>query len=88
MITMKTKYALKALACMAKAAPKEPVLIAEIAATEGIRCREESTCGVRLVLQDLYETSVRILESTTMADLVQRAEVASQEGPPILRYFI
>lgn len=153
MITMKTKYALKALAYLAKAPPEEPVLIADIAQAEDIPrkflelilvelkqhgvvhsrkgrgggyllsvppekitlaalmrlldgpiapvpclsrtayrrcegCRDESTCGVRLVLQDLYEASVKILEGTTIADLVKRADLVSQEGPPVLRYFI
>ena len=36
MITMKTKYALKALAYLATARPEEPVLIAEIAQREDI----------------------------------------------------
>lgn len=153
MITMKTKYALKALAYLATALPGAPVLIAEIAQREGIPrkflelilaelkqhgfvhsrkgrgggyflavtpdkvaiaavmrvldgpiapvpclsrtsyqrcegCKDEATCGVRLVLQDLYESSVKILESTTLADLVRRVELASKEGPPLLRYFI
>ena len=153
MITMKTKYALKALAYLATAPPGAPVLIAEIAEREGIPrkflelilaelkqhgfvhsrkgrgggyylavtpekiaiaavmrvldgpiapvpclsrtsyqrcegCKDEATCGVRLVLQDLYESSVKILESTTLADLVRRVELASKDGPPLLRYFI
>src|SRR5205814_2636100 len=122
MITMKTKYALKALGYLAMAPPEAPVLIAEIADREDIPrkflelilaelkqhgfvhsrkgrgggyflavrpekiaiaavmrvldgpiapvpclsrtsyqrcegCRDEATCGVRLVLQDLYESS-------------------------------
>lgn len=153
MITMKTKYALKALAYLANAPPDEPVLIAEIAEKEDIPrkflelilaelkqqgfvqsrkgrsggyflatspdkialagvlrvldgpiapvpclsrtnyrhcdgCRDEATCGVRLVLQDLYEASVKILESTTLADLIERVDRATKEGPPVLRYFI
>lgn len=153
MITMKTKYALKALAYLATAPPEGPVLIAEIAEKEDIPrkflelilaelkqhgfvrsrkgrgggyflavepakitlasvmrvldgpiapvpclsrksyqrcdgCKDEATCGVRLVLQDLYESSVKILEGTTLADLVRRVELASKEGPPVLRYFI
>lgn len=51
-------------------------------------CRDEATCGVRLVLQELYEASVKILESTTLEDVVRRVELASKEGPPVLRYFI
>jgi Rrf2 family protein len=153
MITMKTKYALKALAYLATAPMDEPVLIAEIAEKEGIPrkflelilaelkqhgfvrsrkgrgggyflaappekisiaaimrvldgpiapvpclsrtsyqrcegCRDEATCGVRLVFLDMYEASVKILESTTLADLVRRVASASKEGPAVLRYFI
>jgi Rrf2 family protein len=153
MITMKTKYALKALAYLATARPEEPVLIAEIAEREEIPrkflelilaelkqhgfvrsrkgrgggyylavlphkisiaavmrvldgslapvpclsrtayqrcegCKDEATCGVRLVLQDMYEASVRLLESTTLADYVQRVDKATREGPPVLRYSI
>jgi len=153
MITMKTKYALKALAYLAQTPAEEPVLIAEIAEREGIPrkflelilaelkqhgfvhsrkgrgggyylatspekisiasvmrvldgpiapvpclsrtayrkcdgCREEATCGVRLVMQDLYEASVKVLESTTVLDLVKRVQTATKEGPPVLRFFI
>jgi len=153
MITMKTKYALKALAYLATSRPEEPVLIAEIAEREEIPrkflelilaelkqhgfvrsrkgrgggyylavvphkisiaavmrvldgslapvpclsrtayqrcegCKDEATCGVRLVLQDMYEASVRLLESTTLADYVQRVDKATREGPPVLRYSI
>jgi Rrf2 family protein len=153
MITMKTKYALKALSYLATAPPSSPVLISEIAEKEGIPkkflelilaelkqhgfvrsrkgrgggyflavepekislagvirvldgpiapvpclsrtayrrcdgCRDEATCGIRLVLQELYEASVKILEATTLIDLVRRAEQSSPKGPPILRYFI
>jgi len=153
MITMKTKYALKALAYLAVSPPDEPVLIAEIAEREEIPrkflelilaelkqhgfvrsrkgrgggyclavapqkisiasvmrvldgslapvpclsrtayqrcegCRDEATCGVRLVLQEMYESSVKLLEATTLAELVRRVEKASREGPPVLRYSI
>jgi Rrf2 family protein len=153
MITMKTKYALKALGYLATAPPEAPVLIAEIADREDIPrkflelilaelkqhgfvrsrkgrgggyylavapqkisvaavmrvldgslapvpclsrtayqrcegCRDEATCGVRLVLQDMYEASVRLLESTTLADFVDRMRKAVREGPPVLRYSI
>lgn len=153
MITMKTKYALKALSHLASAPKDRPVLIAEIAEREGIPkkflelilaelkqhgfvqsrkgrgggyflavqpdkislagvirvldgpiapvpclsrtayrrcegCRDEATCGIRLVLQELYEASVKILEATTISDLVRRAELLSKDGAPVLRYFI
>jgi hypothetical protein len=36
----------------------------------------------------MYESSVKLLESTTLADLVRRVEYATREGPPVLRYSI
>jgi Rrf2 family protein len=153
MITMKTKYALKALTHLAKAKPGEPVLIAEIAEREGIPrkflelilrelrqhgmlesrkgrgggyalrqdaksitlasvmrvldgplapvpclsrtayrrcdgCREESSCGVRLVLTDLYAATTQILETTTVADMVARMDRVGEVRPLPLRYSI
>jgi Rrf2 family protein len=153
MITMKTKYALKALGFLAAAPPGKPVLIAEIAEREGIPrkflelilselrqhgflrsrqgrgggyllarepaditlaavirvldgpiapvpclsqtayqrcdgCQDEHTCGVRLILKDLYEASLNVLENTTLADLVRRTEAASRERRRVVRYSI
>jgi Rrf2 family protein len=153
MITMKTKYALKALCHLALAPPGEPVLIAEIATQEGIprkflelilaelkqhgilqsrkgrgggyllaknpdtitvasvlrvldgpiapvpclsrtayqrcaECRDEATCGVRLILREAHAASVQVLEGTTLADMVQRVSNASRSGTPILKYSI
>lgn len=154
MLTMKTKYALKALSYLARAPEGAPVLIAEVAQKEGIPrkflelilaelkqhgfvkskkgphggylmaqpaegiplasvirvlegpiapvpclsrnayqrcdgCADEATCGIRLVLQDLYEASVKILESTTIQDVVEKMDEAAKEGGPRkLRYFI
>jgi Rrf2 family protein len=43
-------------------------------------CKSERTCGVRSVLSDLHEATMRVLEGTTLADMVRRThEVAAQE---------
>lgn len=153
MITMKTKYALKALCRLALSPPGEPVLIAEIAEQEGIprkflelilgelkqhgilqsrkgrgggyllaknpdtitvasvlrvldgpiapvpclsrtayqrcaECKDEASCGVRLVLKEAHAASVQVLEGTTLADMVQRVANAARSGAPILKYSI
>jgi len=153
MITMKTKYALKALCRLASSTTGEPMLIADIAEQEGIprkflelilvelkqhgfltsrkgrgggyllaknpdtitvaaimrvldgpiapvpclsrtsyqrcaECKDEATCGVRLVFRDAHAASVQVLESTTLADMLGRVESASRSGPPILKYSI
>jgi Rrf2 family protein len=152
MITMKTRYALKALCLLAATPPGEPVLIADIAAKEGIprkflelilaelkqhgilqsrkgrgggyllakkpeaislasilrvldgpiapvpclsrtayqrcaECRDEATCGVRLVLKEAHDASVSVLEKTTLADMLSRSSEAGRERP-VLRYSI
>jgi Rrf2 family protein len=152
MITMKTKYALKALCRLALAQPGERILIADIAETEGIprkflelilaelkqhgilqsrkgrgggytlaknadtitvasvlrvldgpiapvpclsrtayqrcaECRDEATCGVRLVLREAHAASVQVLESTTVADMVKRVANAGHAAP-VLKYSI
>lgn len=135
---MKAKYAIKALAYLAAAPAETPVLISQIAESEGIpqkflelilrelrqhglvtskrgrfggyllsreakeiniaeiiriadgpiapvsclsktayrrcvECRDEATCGVRLILRDAYEASLRVLEGTTLADYTLRS---------------
>lgn len=42
-------------------------------------CREGGVCGVRLVLSDLHEATSRILEKTTLADLMRRTRQAHDE---------
>lgn len=134
MLTMKTKYALKALAVLANANAGEPLLIATIAEQEDIPlkflqlilrelrqhgvlrsrkgrgggyflgkpaesihlsalirildgpmapvpclsktayqrcegCRDEATCGVRLILREAHEAMLRVLDNRTLADL-------------------
>jgi Rrf2 family protein len=51
-------------------------------------CVEESTCGVRLVLKELYAATTNILETTTIADIVARVDLASDPRPVPLRYSI
>lgn len=154
MLTMKTKYALKALALLANAEEGEPVLIATIAEQEGIPlkflqlilrelrqhgvlrsrkgpgggyylgkspesislsslirildgpiapvpclsktayqrcegCKDEETCGVRLVLRDVHEATLRVLDTMTLADLARMTkDVETQASQPLHRYII
>lgn len=153
MITMKTKYALKALCRLALAEPGARVLIADIAEQEGIprkflelilgelkqhgilqsrkgrgggytlaknpdtitvasvlrvldgpiapvpclsrtayqrcaECRDEGTCGVRLILREAHAASVQVLENTTLADMVERVASAGKGPLPVLKYSI
>ena len=153
MITMKTKYALKALAVLARAEGDEPVLIGDIADQEGLPkkflelilrelkqhgildsrkgrgggyllrrrpeevtlaqiirildgpiapvpclsqtayrrcegCADERTCGIRLVLKEVYQAELRVLETTTLADLARQVETAAGRQKTVLRFSI
>jgi len=152
MITMKTRYALKALTQLALAGRGTVVLIADLAEREGIpqkfleailrelkqdgllmsrkgrgggyalnqdpksislakviralegplapvpclsqtayrrcdECKDEHSCGVRLVLRDLHQATMKVLEGTSLEDLVRRTREAAQEHGT-LRYAI
>jgi Rrf2 family protein len=39
-------------------------------------CVDERTCAIRLVMKDVREATAKILDSTTLADMIRRAEVA------------
>lgn len=153
MLTMKTKYALKALGQLASATPGEPMLIADIAEREDIPrkfleailvelkqhgfvrsrkgrgggytlaknpdtvtlaavirvidgpiapvpclsrtayrrcdgCKDEATCGIRLMLREAHAASVHVLESVTLADMAQRQKEAARDSLPVIRYSI
>lgn len=50
-------------------------------------CRDERTCGIRMVMQDLRDATARILDQTSLADVLKRVEVAV-EGKAALNYAI
>lgn len=152
MLTMKAKYALRALGRFVEAGPDEKLSMADVAEREGIPrkflelilrdlrqngllestkgrrggyrlrrgaeavsvasvmrmidgplapvpclsqtayarcngCPDEARCGIRLVLRDAHEATLRILENTTLADVAQRTREARELDKPV-RYFI
>jgi Rrf2 family protein len=50
-------------------------------------CRDERTCGIRLVMKDVRDATARILDSTTLADVLHRVEAVVQ-GKEGLHYAI
>jgi DNA-binding IscR family transcriptional regulator len=50
-------------------------------------CRDERTCGLRLVMKDVRDATARILDSTTLADMLRRVELAV-EGKEAFSYSI
>ena len=45
-------------------------------------CVDERTCGIRMVMKDVREATANILDSTTLADVIRRADAvkAGKEG--------
>lgn len=39
-------------------------------------CRDERTCGIRMVMKEVRDATAKILDSTTLADMLKRVEVA------------
>lgn len=39
-------------------------------------CRDERTCGIRMVMKEVRDATAKILDSTTLADILSRVQVA------------
>jgi Rrf2 family protein len=50
-------------------------------------CRDERSCGIRIVMKDVRDATARILDSTTLADVLKRVEAVVQ-GKEGLHYAI
>ncbi|HZV82914.1 MAG TPA: Rrf2 family transcriptional regulator [Geobacteraceae bacterium] len=153
MISMRSKYALKALGYMARTSDKESFLIAEIAQAESIpkkfleailltlknngilssrkgpgggyslakppaaltvgaivrsfegdlapvpclsetahstcpECVEEDTCGIKLVMADVSQAVSSVLDTVTLADMLQRSEFERQKRQQVVDFAI
>ncbi|HEY6008479.1 MAG TPA: Rrf2 family transcriptional regulator, partial [Geobacteraceae bacterium] len=51
-------------------------------------CDDEQTCGIRLVMKEVRDAIADILDGTTLADVLDRVERASQRDKGILNYMI
>jgi len=51
-------------------------------------CKDERTCGVKLVLKDLYDATAQVLEGTTLADLARRTQQAEGQTSHSFAYSI
>ncbi len=50
-------------------------------------CSDEKTCGIRMVMKDVRDATARILDSTSLADVLGRVQ-DSANGKPALIYEI
>jgi Rrf2 family protein len=45
-------------------------------------CPDELTCGIRIVMKDVRDATARILDGTTLAQVLRRVEDAAKGGAP------
>ncbi len=43
-------------------------------------CEDENTCGIRMVMKEVRDETARILDGTTLADVLRQIDTASQKG--------
>lgn len=69
--------------------PLAPVpCVSETAYARCEECDDESTCGIRMVMKDVRDAMAKILDNTTLADVVERIDIAEQQGKEVINYVI
>ena len=69
--------------------PLAPVsCVSETAYERCSECRNEATCGIRLVMKEVRDAMADILDGTSLADMVQRSRNAAPAGVETLSYEI
>src|SRR6266702_8705684 len=51
-------------------------------------CHDEATCGVRIVMKDVRDAMAAILDGTSLAEVLERIEVARIKEQGVLQYMI
>ncbi|WP_136513466.1 RrF2 family transcriptional regulator [Geomonas edaphica] len=69
--------------------PLAPVpCVSEMAYARCTECGSELTCGIRLVMKDVRDEMARILDGTTLADVLEKIDRAGAQGPDVVDFCI
>lgn len=69
--------------------PLAPVpCVSETAYAKCTECGDELTCGIRLVMKDVRDSMARILDGTSLADVLNQIDSAEQSQKGILNFCI
>ena len=69
--------------------PLAPVpCVSEMAYAKCTECGDELTCGIRLVMKDVRDEMARILDGTTLADVLKKVEQAEANQNDVLDFCI
>jgi Rrf2 family protein len=52
-----------------------------------VECRDEKTCGIRILMKEVRDATASILDSTTFADVLKRSQIPDPAFP-VLNYTI
>jgi Rrf2 family protein len=69
--------------------PLAPVpCVSETSYAKCTECGDESTCGIRFVMKDVRDAMARILDSTTLADILEQVDQAEAAQKGVLNFCI
>ena len=51
-------------------------------------CEDEKTCAIRLIMKEVYEANTKILDGTTLADMLDRTDNILQQERKVFMYHI
>ncbi|TSK08102.1 MAG: Rrf2 family transcriptional regulator [Geobacter sp.] len=69
--------------------PLAPVpCVSEMAYARCTECGNELTCGIRLVMKDVRDEMARILDGTTLADVLEKIDRAGAQGKDLADFCI
>lgn len=69
--------------------PLAPVpCVSETSYAKCTECENEETCGIRMVMKDTRDAIAKVLDGTTLADVLEKIEKAEKEHKGILDFCI
>jgi Rrf2 family protein len=51
-------------------------------------CQDEHSCGIRLVMKDVRDAIAKVLDNTSLQEMLERSEQAARQGRGIIDYNI
>lgn len=51
-------------------------------------CKDERSCGIRVVMKDVRDSTAKILDTTTLADALRRVDLIMKDEQAALMYYI
>jgi len=69
--------------------PLAPVpCVSETSYAKCTECGDEDTCGIRIVMKDVREAMAKILDGTTLADVLDEVDKAEEAKKGVLNFCI